>query len=217
MKPTISAREHYDRLAEAGHGRNDPPFMLEYMARWDGPLFYGALGDLNNSDVLEVGIGPGRVARRILERGCGHLTGLDFSVRTIASAREDLDGFANLELIAADITDFRRDLSFDVVYSVLTFMHIQDKPGAIQNIVASLRPGGRVVLSIDQPSDCVDFGDWKVKLFPWLPEQYAAALETAGCDVAEPVPLIDSWIGPDGKRSDTYGECVSTLINGVRK
>ncbi len=52
MKLTISAREHYDRLAKSGHVRDDPPFMHVYMARWDGPLFYEALGDLSNKDDL---------------------------------------------------------------------------------------------------------------------------------------------------------------------
>ncbi len=217
MKPTISTREHYDRLADAGHGRNDPPFMQEYMARWDGPLFYDALGNLSNADVLEVGIGTGRIAHQILELGCRHLTGLDISPKTLAAAKEDLVGFANLELILVDISEFRRDVSFDVAYSVLTFMHIQDKPKALQNIVASLRPGGCVVLSIDQLSDSIDFGEWTVELAPWLPAQYVAALEGVGCEVAEPAPLIDSWTDPDGKRSDTYGECVATLISGARK
>lgn len=217
MKPTISTKEHYDRLADAGLGRNDPPFMLEYMARWDGPLFYDALGDLNAANVLEVGIGTGRIAHQILEHGCGHLTGLDISQKTLAAVKEDLVRFTNLELISADIAEFRRDMSFDVAYSVLTFMHIEDKPKALQNIVASLRSGGRIVLSIDQPSDNIDFGEWTVKLSPWLPEQYVTALEDLGCYVAEPTPLIDLWTGPNGKHSNTYGECVATIISGVKQ
>ncbi|OPX31078.1 MAG: hypothetical protein B1H09_03825 [Gemmatimonadaceae bacterium 4484_173] len=217
MKPTISAREHYDRLADAGNGRNDPPFLQEYMTRWDGPLFYDALGDLGDADVLEVGIGTGRIARQILQRGCRHLTGLDISPKTLAAAREELAGFTNLQLILTDVAEFRRDMSFDAACSVLTFMHIQNKPQALQNIVASLRTGGRVVLSIDQPSDRIDFGEWTVELSPWLPKQYAKALEDAGCDVAEPVPLIDSYTDPDGKHLDTYGECVATLVCGVKK
>ena len=217
MKPTITAREHYDRLAESGHGRNDPPFMQEYMARWDGPLFYGALGNLTGTDVLEVGIGVGRVARQILENGCRHLTGLDISPKTLAAAKEELAGFANVELVLTDIAEFRREASYDLAYSVLTFMHVRDKPKALENIVASLRPGGRVVLSIDQPCDNIDFGEWTVALSPWLPEQYVAALVRVGCEVSEPIPLIDSWIGPNGKRSDTYSECVATLISGVKR
>ena len=217
MKPTLSAKAHYDRLAEAGHGRSDPPSLQEYMARWDGPQFYDTLGDLRDADVLEVGVGIGRVARQILERGCRLLTGVDISPGTLAAAKEELAEFSNLELVQADISEFRRERSYDLAYSVLTFMHVEDKPRALENIVASLRPAGRLVLSIDQPSDSIDFGEWTVALSPWLPEQYAAALGQVGCEVAEPVPLIDSWTTPDGKHSDTYGECVATLISGVKR
>ena len=216
-KPVLTAREHYDRLAEAGHGRNDPPVMQSYMARWDGPLFREALGDLTGKDVLEVGIGMGRIARQVLNAGCRTLTGLDISPRTTEVARSDLADFPNLELVLADITAFRREQAFDLAYSVLTFMHVEDKPRALSNIVASLRPGGHVVLSIDQPSDTLSYGDWVVPLSPWLPAQYVSALEQAGCEVADPVPLLDSWTGPDGKRSETYGQCVATLVIGTKE
>lgn len=218
MKKAITAKEHYDRLAEAGNGRDDPPELQSFMARWDGPLFYDALGNLTGKDVLEVGIGVGRMARRILERGCGHLTGLDISPKTIAVAKTDLAEFPNLELALADITEFRRNLSFDLAYSVLTFMHIEDKPTALENIVASLRPGGSVVLSIDHSSSSsVDFGKWTVAVSRWLPAQYVTALKDVGCNVTDPVPLIDSWISPNGKRSETYGQCVATLIKAVKR
>ncbi|MEA3265895.1 MAG: class I SAM-dependent methyltransferase [Candidatus Fermentibacteria bacterium] len=173
---------------------------------------------MTGKDVLEVGIGVGRMARQILKRGCGHLTGLDISPKTIAVAQKDLAEFPNLELTLADITEFRRNLSFDLAYSVLTFMHVEDKPAALENIVASLRPGGSIVLSIDNSSsNSVDFGKWTVAVSRWLPAQYVAALKDLGCDVSDPVPLIDSWISQNGKRSETYGQCVATLIKAVKR
>ena len=65
MKPSISAGEHYDRLAEAGHGRDDPPCMRQYMARWDGPPFFDAPADPRGKDILEIGVGDGRIARQL--------------------------------------------------------------------------------------------------------------------------------------------------------
>jgi ubiquinone/menaquinone biosynthesis C-methylase UbiE len=216
MKPIITAREHYDRLAERGHGRNDPPFMQSYMARWDGPQFYDMLGDLTGKDVLEVGVGGGRVARQVLKRGCRHLTGLDISPKILSIAAAEMGECSNLELVLADICDFRRDSSFDVAFSVLTLMHVEDKRKALGNIVACIRPGGNIVLSIDQESDCLDFGEWAVRLSPWQPEQYAEALLQIGCRVAPLVPLIDRWIGPKGRKSDTYGAQVATLIKATK-
>lgn len=217
MKPTITAREHYDRLSEASHGHEDPPHMLKYMARWDGPPFWDALGDLRRMDVLEVGIGWCRIARQVLERGCRSLTGLDISPKSIAAAASNLRGFPNLEVVLADITEFSRPDSYDAAYSVLTFMHVQDKQKALQNIVASLRPGGHVVLSISRESDTLDFGDYLVALHPWQPEQYADALARLGCEVADLIPLTDTWIERSGKRSDTYGEAIATLVKATKK
>lgn len=217
MKPTITAQEHYDRLAESGHGRNDPPVLQNYMARWDGPLFFEALGDLGGKSVLEVGVGCGRIARQVLTRGCRRLTGLDISQKTIAAAEADLAEFSNVEFVLADITDFTRPNSFDLAFSVLTFMHVEDKQTALQNVVDALRPGGHVVLSIDDAFDSLNFGDWAITLYPWTPERYAEVLDSIGCEVAELIPLIDTWVGPKGKKSDTYGKQIATLVNATKR
>jgi SAM-dependent methyltransferase len=186
--------------------------MQKYMARWDGPLFCEALGDLSGKDVLEVGVGCGRIARQVLKRGCRSLTGLDISPKTIAAAKADLAEFANVELVLADIMDFARPESFDVAFSVLTFMHVQNKRLALQHMVDALRRGGYLVLSIDNASDALDFGDWKVALHPWPPEQYAELLNMIGCETDPLVPLIDTWSGPNVKRTETYGKAIATLI-----
>lgn len=217
MKPTITAREHYDRLAEMGNGRNDPPFMQEYMARWDGPPFWNAIGDVQKKDVLEVGVGVGRIARQMLKLGCRSLTGLDISPRSIAAAGADLSEFSNLKLITADITEFCKPESFDVACSVLTFMHVQNKRKALKNIVNCLRPGGCLVLSIDKSSDSLDFGDWMIPLFSWAPERYAEVLESIGCRNVALIPLIDTWKGPDGQKTDTYGDRIATIIKAARR
>ena len=212
MKPTLTTREHYDRLAEMGNGLNDPPEALEYMARWDGPPFWKAMGDLREKDVLEVGTGCGRIARQVLEKGCRSLTGLDVSQKTITAAGSQLSEFSNLKLILEDITRFCQPASFDVVCSVLTFMHVKDKRKALKNIVDSLRPGGRVVLSIDKASDSFDFGEWTVTLYPWTPERYAETLTSMGCEVSELIPLMDTWSGPTGQKTDTYGEQIAAVV-----
>lgn len=216
MSENITAEEHYERLAESGHGRNDPPLLQEYMARWDGPPFWNALGDIRGKDVLEAGIGLGRIARQVLKKGCRSLTGLDISPKTIAAAEKDLDEFPNIELVLSDITDFVRPESFDAAFSVLTMMHVQDKQQALQNIMGSLRPGGHLVLSLDNSTDLLDFGSWTVTLYPWAPERYSQLLSSMGCEVAEPVRLIDNWVSPEGRKSDTYGETVATLIKATR-
>ena len=152
----------------------------------------------------------------MLKRGCRSLTGLDISEKTIAAATSDLSEFPGLELILAAITDFCRPDSFDMAYSVLTFMHVQDKQEALQNVVDSVRPGGHLVLSIDNVPDSLDFGDWMVTLHPWAPEQYAEVLSAIGCEVAGLIPLVDTWIGPKGQKPETYGEQIATVVKATK-
>lgn len=65
----VSAYEHYELLIDEGHDPMlDPPPLQAYMSRWDGPLFFEA-ADVENKNVLDVGIGTGRVAASILESG----------------------------------------------------------------------------------------------------------------------------------------------------
>lgn len=217
MKPILTAREHYDRLAEMGNDINDPPAALEYMSRWDGPPFWTAVGDSRGKDILEIGIGTGRIARRILEHGCRSLTGLDVSPRTIEAAKSQLSRFPNIELVLADINEFCRPGSFDTAFSVLTFMHVQDKVKALENIVNSLRPGGHLVLSINNTSDSFDFGEWMIPLFPWAPKLYTEALGSMGCEVFEPIPLIDKWTDPHGRKSGTYGQEIASVLKATRR
>ena len=217
MKPILTAQEHYDRLAGTGNDVSDPPAALAYMSRWDGPPFWNAIGDSRGKDILEIGIGTGRIARRILERGCRSLTGLDISPKTIEVAGSQLRNFANVELILADIAEFRRPESFDIACSVLTFMHVQDKVKALQNIVDSLRPDGYLVLSTENASESFDFGEWTIPLFPWAPERYVHALGSMGCEVAEPIPLIDKWIDPQGRKSETYGQEIAAMIRATKR
>ncbi|MBN2587819.1 MAG: class I SAM-dependent methyltransferase [Candidatus Fermentibacteraceae bacterium] len=172
---------------------------------------------MSGKDVLEVGIGCGRIARRVLKQGCRSLTGLDISPGTIAAAKADLAMFPEVELVLADIVDFLRPESFHAAFSVLTMMHVKDKQRALRNIVDSLRPGGHLVLSIDRASDSLDFGNWTVTLYPWAPESYARALSSMGCEVTDPIPLIDTWVSPKGKKSGTYGQEIATLVKATRR
>ena len=62
---------------------------------------------------------------------------------------------------------FKFEEQFDVIYSSLTFMHIQDKLSAIQKIASLLRGNGLFVLSIDKSqNEYIDMGDRRIKIYP---------------------------------------------------
>ena len=225
MKPILTTQEHYDFLAESGHGRDDPPFMNEYMARWDGSVFFDALGDVEGKDVLEIGVGSGRLARRVLDGGCSQFTGLDISPKTLEAAKKELAGSDGVELILADICEAVPPGAFDIAYSVLTFEHIEDKATALANVVTSLRSGGHFVLSVnlaeyrdtEGEDDWLDFGPHKVRLFRAAPEQYVCWLNELDCKIALWLDIRDVFVSPDGTKSKTYGQTVAALIKAVKR
>lgn len=140
------ASKHYDLLATI---EADPPCLVEYMAQWDGPDFFKYLEPIEGRRFLEVGIGLGRIAAAVLKNN-GRVTGIDVSPRSIECAKFVLGDFGErLSLINVGIEDFSEKESYDIVYSVLTFLHIQNKRKALEKMVDAIKPGGRIVLSVE--------------------------------------------------------------------
>ena len=55
--------QHYDLLIEENNDPfRDPPVLQEYMCQWDGELFLDAMKLTGEKNVLEIGIGTGRLA-----------------------------------------------------------------------------------------------------------------------------------------------------------
>jgi len=165
---------HYECLIdERNDPYNDPPIIQEYMDKWDGQKFIDELKLDENKTVLEIGVGTGRIAAKICDN-CINFTGIDFSPKTIEHAKENLKDFNNINLICADFSEYNFDCKFDVIYSSLTFMHIQDqdKPKAIQKIADLLNKNGRFVLSINKNrQNEIDMGNRKIPVFPDNPEK----------------------------------------------
>ncbi|MHB8964226.1 MAG: class I SAM-dependent methyltransferase [Saccharofermentanales bacterium] len=162
---------------------HDPEPLRAYMDKWDGEPFIEALQLAPDKEVLEIGIGTGRLALRVCPR-CGHFTGIDFSPKTIGRAKENLHAFANTELIGGDFLTHPFEQTFDVIYSSLTFMHIREKQAAIQKAADLLAPGGRFVLSISKNQETIfDYGSRQIELYPDTPAETGERLANAGLTV----------------------------------
>ena len=172
---------HYDSLIDEGNDPvHDPEPLKVYMDKWDGEQFIGDLGLTGSESVLEIGVGTGRLAVRIVPK-CGQFTGIDISPKTIDRARENLAAYKNVSLICGDFTSHKFDCRFDIIYSSLTFMHIRDKQAAISKAAKLLNSGGRFVLSIDKAKEkFIDTGTRKLAVYPDDPEEIRDCLENAG-------------------------------------
>ena len=158
---------HYDSLINEN---NDPVHdsepLREYMNKWDGQAFLDELKLTSGKDVLEIGVGTGRLALRVCG-SCKSFCGIDISPKTIERAQTNLSEYSNKTLICDDFMIHQFDRQFDIIYSSLTFMHLKDKQTAIHKVAELLSPDGRFVLSISKCQDTIlDYGNRKIGLFP---------------------------------------------------
>jgi len=133
--------------------------------------------------ILELGVGTGETARRVLERHPGaHLTGIDVSPEMLEEARGHLPG---ADLRVARLEDPLPAGPFDLVVSTLAVHHLDaaGKADLFGRIAAVLVPGGRFVLA-----DIV------------VPERLEDAVTpcTPGYDFPDPVAPQLEWLRAAG-------------------
>ena len=179
-----SVTHHYDLLINENNDPvHDPKTLRDYMDKWDGQGFIDSMELDNKKSVLEIGVGTGRLAVRVAPL-CSQFCGIDISPKTIDQANENLSKYRNVDLICADFLSYEFGRAFDVIYSSLTFMHIEDKQRAVNKIAGLLNDAGRFVLSIDKnPSEFIDTGTRKIRIFPGTPVEMAECIRTAGLTI----------------------------------
>jgi len=144
------------------------------MDKWDGEAFIETLQLSPDKSVLEVGVGTGRLAVRVCGN-CRHFTGIDISPKTVERAKENLREFGNASLVCSNFLTYSFAEKFDIIYSSLTFMHIQNKRAAIQRAANLLNPGGRFVLSVSKKQQTeIDYGSRKIAVYPDKAEEITA-------------------------------------------
>ena len=101
--------------------------------------------------VLDVGCGTGRNFPYIMERigPDGHLIGLDYTPAMLHEAQRLVRcrGWNNVALIRGDAAELSLQHEVDAALSTLAMSVIPDYRQALQRMVASVRPGGRVTIA----------------------------------------------------------------------
>jgi ubiquinone/menaquinone biosynthesis C-methylase UbiE len=95
--------------------------------------------------ILDVGTGPGRLARALAEENPQWtVDGIDLDPAMIAYAR-DRDVSSSVTFTVGDVADLPfPDDSFDLIVSSMSQHHWTDVEGAIRSLRRVLRPGGRL-------------------------------------------------------------------------
>ena len=175
---------HYDLLIDENNDPvHDPKPLQNYMDKWDGQSFIDSMELDKNKSVLEIGVGTGRLAVRVAPL-CGEFCGIDISPKTIDRAKENLAEYRNIDLICGNFLSYKFDRKFDLIYSSLTFMHIEDKQKTVNKIAGLLNDAGRFVLSIDKnQSEYIDTGTRKIKIYPDTKEKTVEYIKAAGLTI----------------------------------
>ena len=108
-----------------------------------------ATAGLTVTRILELGIGTGETARRVLElHPEARLTGIDVSAEMLAIARETLPSGRIADLLVRGIQEDLPEEPFDLVISALTVHHLDGpaKADLFRRVADVLRSGGRFVM-----------------------------------------------------------------------
>jgi tRNA (cmo5U34)-methyltransferase len=118
-----------------------------------------ATAGVDVADILELGVGTGETARRVLDlHPNATLTGVDESPPMLERARTVVP---NASLVVARLQDPLPPYAYDLVLSALVVHHLTpaEKRDLFGRVAAVLRPGGRFVLADvvvpDDPADAV--------------------------------------------------------------
>lgn len=121
---------------------------------------YTNLGNAVDGPVLELGVGTGRVAIPLAQRGF-EMVGIDRSESMLSRAAKNLAGAeivggGSLKLAPADMTAFDLERQFGMVLvAANTFQHLlttEDQSACLACVVNHLRPGGIFAFSVRSPS-----------------------------------------------------------------
>ena len=178
--------KHYDLLIDENNDPvHDPKPLRDYMDKWDGQTFIDKMNLDKDKSVLEIGVGTGRLAVRVAPL-CGQFYGIDISKKTIDRAKENLSDQTNVKLLCGDFQTIDIFCSFDVIYSSLTFMHIEEKQTAINKVAALLKDSGKFILSIDKNQDgFINTGTRKITVFPDTPAKIKSYIANSGLLIIE--------------------------------
>jgi SAM-dependent methyltransferase len=155
-----SEEKHVSGEANEGFfGERAAAIYDEQVAEMFDPAVVGPTVDLlaelaGDGRALELGIGTGRIALPLAERGVS-VAGIDSSEAMVARLREKPGG-AQIPVTIGDFSKTRADGEFSVVYLVFnTIFNLVTQDAQVacfENAAAHLRPGGRFVIETHVPA-----------------------------------------------------------------
>ena len=117
--------------------------------------FFGLIGEVDGLEVLDAGCGEGFVARVLTQRGA-RVTAIDISEPLVEIGRRK-DPNGQIAYRVGDLSQPHPELEdhFDLVASNYVLNDVPDYRGFVATIASVTKPGGRLVLSLNNPYSAV--------------------------------------------------------------
>ena len=137
----------YGSFAGAYAASNETSFVNAYYER---PAMLALAADVAGRRILDAGCGSGPLLLALRERGA-IVTGFDKSAGMVELARRRLGDDAGLLVAELGSPLPLPDDTFDVVTASLVLHYLEDWGPALAELRRVLKPGGRLILSVDHP------------------------------------------------------------------
>jgi SAM-dependent methyltransferase len=120
-----------------------------YKSERDRRLVVELLKPCDHDRILEVGCGYGWISQALWEAANIEWTGVDLSAEMVGRLRAAYPGRGSRTLLVDARRLPFRDGEFDKVLCTGVLMHISDNATAVRELIRVLRPGGRLLCSIN--------------------------------------------------------------------
>jgi ubiquinone/menaquinone biosynthesis C-methylase UbiE len=137
----------YDSFAEGDTAANETSFVHAYHER---PAMLALAGDVAGRRILDAGCGSGPLLGALRDRGT-IVTGIDKSAGMLEQARRRLGADADLQVAELGSPLPFPDDTFEDVTASLVLHYLQDWGPALAELRRVLKPGGRLIVSVDHP------------------------------------------------------------------
>jgi SAM-dependent methyltransferase len=99
----------------------------------------------HSHNILEIGCGTGEFSRLLAKRA-DRLLAIDLSPKMIERAKQNSEGYVNIDYQIADITNWQFPFEeFDAIASIATFHHLPIE-NLLPQIEKALKPGGKLLI-----------------------------------------------------------------------
>ena len=140
-----SVKALYERIGDKYH-ENRSRAIGDYT---ELPTVMSLVGDIKGKRVLDAGCGPGRHAKKLVDKGA-HVTGIDISPEMVNIASKYCDHRADIFQADFEQVEFRQ-ASFELIIASLSLMYSKEIATVFKNFRGWLKPKGRVIFSIYHP------------------------------------------------------------------